>query len=295
MRPGRSSDSRPERCCADQVVGLILAGGAGRRMGGVDKGLVELAGRPLAQWVAEALRPQVAQLLISANRHREDYARLGCPVLSDRSIGDVSAPAGDRQPPSAAEPDARLKARQDAAHRSDPSAAGTTDPSHQEPPFQGPLAGIATALDLIATWPQERSPARLPAQAQAQAQAQTRLADQMQRDPAAAPGWLLVSPCDTPLIPHNLGARLATALAASQARIAIAADQERSQPLHALIPVDSGADLGVYLRGGGRSVLGWLARHRVAIATFEQIPSPFLNLNRPEDARRIQARLGLGP
>lgn len=289
MRPGRSSGSRPDFFRADQVVGLILAGGAGRRMGGVDKGLVELAGRPLTQWVAEALRPQVAHLLISANRHREHYARLGWPVLVDRSIDDLSARAGDRQPPFAAESDARLKATQNAAHRSDPSVAVTTDSSHQAQPFQGPLAGIATALDLIGTWPQERSSARLPDQAQAQA----RVADRIQRNPTAAPGWLLVSPCDTPLIPHNLGARLAAALHASQARIAIAADQERSQPLHALIPADIGADLGVYLRGGGRSVLGWLARHQVAIATFEQIPSPFINLNRAEDARRIQAQLGV--
>ncbi len=66
-----------------QVTGLLLAGGRGSRMGGADKGLLPLHGRPLAQHVLDRLRPQVAEVLLSANRHVEDYAALGATVLRD--------------------------------------------------------------------------------------------------------------------------------------------------------------------------------------------------------------------
>ncbi len=73
------------------VTGGILAGGRGRRMGGIDKGLALLEGRPLAAWVLEGLRPQVEHLLISANRNRDEYARLGVPVVADR-LADFQGP-----------------------------------------------------------------------------------------------------------------------------------------------------------------------------------------------------------
>lgn len=52
-------------------------------MGGADKGLQLLDGRPLAAWVLERLRPQVGQVLISANRNLERYREFGCPVIED--------------------------------------------------------------------------------------------------------------------------------------------------------------------------------------------------------------------
>lgn len=67
--------------------GVILAGGAGRRMGGVDKGLVELAGRPLARHVLDALAPQVDAVLVSANRNAFEYRKLGCAVVGDGEGG----------------------------------------------------------------------------------------------------------------------------------------------------------------------------------------------------------------
>ena len=76
------------------VAGLILAGGQGSRMGGVDKGLVELDGRPLVAHVIERLRPQVDSLLINANRNAEAYAQFGVPVLADRSGGFIGPLAG---------------------------------------------------------------------------------------------------------------------------------------------------------------------------------------------------------
>ncbi|MCG6896168.1 MAG: molybdenum cofactor guanylyltransferase [Thiocapsa sp.] len=65
------------------VTGVILAGGRGRRMGGLDKGLIGFAGRPLVQWVIDSLAPQVGSIMISANRNRDVYARYGLEVVSD--------------------------------------------------------------------------------------------------------------------------------------------------------------------------------------------------------------------
>ncbi len=68
----------------EQITGLILAGGRGRRMGGDDKGLQPFRGKPLIAHVIERVRPQVATLLISANRHLDEYRAWGWPVVPDR-------------------------------------------------------------------------------------------------------------------------------------------------------------------------------------------------------------------
>jgi molybdopterin-guanine dinucleotide biosynthesis protein A len=67
----------------ERVAAVILAGGQGRRMGGADKGLVEFQGRPLIEWVLDALAPQVEEIVISANRNIERYAKYGRRVLPD--------------------------------------------------------------------------------------------------------------------------------------------------------------------------------------------------------------------
>jgi molybdenum cofactor guanylyltransferase len=71
---------RPPR---DSITGLILAGGRGSRMGGVDKGLVPFEGRPLAAHVLARLVVQVGQVLVSANRNAAQYAQFGLEVLAD--------------------------------------------------------------------------------------------------------------------------------------------------------------------------------------------------------------------
>lgn len=73
------------------ITGVILAGGQGQRMGGVDKGLQELDGRPLVEWVLARLAPQVHSVLISANRNLARYAEFGCIVLPD-TIPDFAGP-----------------------------------------------------------------------------------------------------------------------------------------------------------------------------------------------------------
>jgi molybdopterin-guanine dinucleotide biosynthesis protein A len=191
-----------------QITGLVLAGGAGRRMGGVDKGLIEIAGRTLVEWTVDALAAQTSSLLISANRNLEQYRNLGYEVVADQLDG-----------------------------------------------FQGPLAGLAAAMACAET------------------------------------PWLLTSPCDTPLLPSNLAQCLAAVVTEHHVQIAIAADAERRHPLHALIPCTVRAELQAYLASGGRSVHGWLERHTVAIARFDNQPNAFSNLNRSADAGPIRKRL----
>lgn len=65
------------------LTGVLLAGGRAERMGGCDKGLLPLKGKPLIAHGIRRLRPQVAELLISANRHQEAYRVYGCRVIGD--------------------------------------------------------------------------------------------------------------------------------------------------------------------------------------------------------------------
>ena len=76
---------------AAKITGVLLAGGQGSRMGGVDKGLVELHGRPMAEHVLERLAPQVNEVLINANQNAERYAAFGHEVFPDQ-IGGFAGP-----------------------------------------------------------------------------------------------------------------------------------------------------------------------------------------------------------
>jgi molybdenum cofactor guanylyltransferase len=80
------------------LTGLVLAGGQGSRMGGLDKGLQRLHGEPLAAHVLTRLAPQTGPLIISANRHADVYAALGAPfgatVVADTMPGFPGPLAG---------------------------------------------------------------------------------------------------------------------------------------------------------------------------------------------------------
>jgi molybdenum cofactor guanylyltransferase len=175
-------------------------------MNGEDKGLILLNKRPLVAWALAALTPQVATLFISANRHLDQYAAFGVPVLPDAM-----------------------------------------------PEFAGPLAGIDSALA------------------------------------AAQTAWLLTVPCDAPFSPPDLGRRLALAVDAEAATLAVATVGAQRQPLHALLPVNLAADLRAYLRRGERRVAQWYAEQRVAWVDFSDQPTAFLNLNTPEALRALES------
>ncbi len=85
--PASSTDS----LLRQQITGVVLAGGRARRMGGVDKGLVRLHGKPMIEHVLQALQPQVGQLIINANRNRDQYAVYGLEVVADM-VGDYFGP-----------------------------------------------------------------------------------------------------------------------------------------------------------------------------------------------------------
>ncbi len=73
------------------ITGIILAGGQGRRMGSVDKGLQALRGKPMVQWVLERYTLQVDEVLINANQNIEQYQTLGYTVVAD-DIGGYAGP-----------------------------------------------------------------------------------------------------------------------------------------------------------------------------------------------------------
>lgn len=78
---------------AADITGLVLAGGQGLRMGGLDKGLQRLHGQALARRCLERLAPQVARVAVNANRHLDDYARWPCEVWPDpQEAGEFSGP-----------------------------------------------------------------------------------------------------------------------------------------------------------------------------------------------------------
>src|SRR5262245_47348515 len=76
------------------VSGIVLAGGRGSRMGGVDKGLQPLRGRPMVEWVLERLKPQVAEIIINANQNIPAYEKYGHRVAPDEIAGFAGPLAG---------------------------------------------------------------------------------------------------------------------------------------------------------------------------------------------------------
>ncbi|MCW8891126.1 MAG: molybdenum cofactor guanylyltransferase [Sedimenticola sp.] len=76
---------------SESITAVILAGGMARRMGGEDKGLVMLDGKPLIEHVLARIAPQAEAILINANRNAERYGAYGHPVISD-SLHDFQGP-----------------------------------------------------------------------------------------------------------------------------------------------------------------------------------------------------------
>lgn len=203
------------------ITGLLLAGGRGTRMGGIDKGLQPFQGEPLALHAIRRLRPQVGALLVNANRNRAAYEAFGAPVWPD-SVAD----------------------------------------------YPGPLAGFLSGLEHCTT------------------------------------PWLLTVPCDTPLFPLDLAARLAEAAAAANAEIAMASapDPEdkaeggkaaRAQPVFSLLRADLRDSLRRYIDGGGRKVHAWTAQHRTVLVPFERpgdAPEAFFNLNTLSELHALEHR-----
>lgn len=109
-----------------QVTAWVLAGGEGRRMGGVDKGLQSWRDQPLVQWVMASLRPQVQGMGVSANRNLPRYAQLLGSTCRPHTPGST-APLGEQVD------------------------LGPHPDAPDLPVHSGPLAGILTGLRLCTT------------------------------------------------------------------------------------------------------------------------------------------------
>lgn len=177
-------------------------------MGGVDKGLIEVAGRPMIEHVLAVLAPQVGRVLINANRSLERYADYGHRVVTDSLAG-----------------------------------------------FQGPLAGVVSALEVIET------------------------------------EFLLTAPCDSPLLAPDLAQRMFEALSGAKADLAVAHDGSRQQPVFLLLRRQLAADLGKFLAAGGRKIDQWFSRHRLAEADLSHRLESFINVNDPDERERVEAML----
>ena len=192
----------------DNITGLILCGGRGTRMGGVDKGLQHFNGLPLAMNALLRLGPQVDRVMINANRNLAAYESMGVPVWPD-SLGD----------------------------------------------FRGPLAGWLAGL----------------------AHCQT--------------PFMVTVPCDTPNFPLDLVSRLAAALLAEGAELAMAATLENGalqvQPVFCVLRVELRESLVASLHAGDRSVERWTAQHRCAAVLFED-NAAFANANTAQELDKLQ-------
>lgn len=192
----------------DDITGLILCGGQGRRMGGADKGLQNFKGLPLAMNALLRLGVQVGHVMINANRNLAAYESMGVPVWPD--------PMGD---------------------------------------FPGPLAGWLAGLERCET------------------------------------PYMVTVPCDTPNFPADLVERLAAALVAQDAEIAMAATLENGaiqvQPVFCLLKAELMESLVAYLHAGERKIDRWTAMHRCATVVFDDAAA-FANANTPQELAQLQ-------
>lgn len=197
----------------NDITGIILAGGRGSRMGGVDKGLQNFRGMPLALQTLLRLAPQVGPLMINANRNLSAYESFGAEVWPD-VIAD----------------------------------------------YAGPLAGFLTGLERCET------------------------------------PYLATVPCDTPLFPTDLVARLAEALERAHAEIAMAAGREedgqlRTQPVFCLLRTDLLESLVRFTQAGGRKIDAWTGQHRQVVVPFDQPgddPLAFRNANTLAELHQLE-------
>jgi molybdenum cofactor guanylyltransferase len=194
------------------ITAIILAGGRGSRMGGVDKGLQSFNGTPLALHTLLRLQMQsggpLAQVMINANRNLAAYEAFGATVWPD-VLAD----------------------------------------------YAGPLAGFLTGLERCET------------------------------------PYLVTTPCDTPLFPLDLVERLAQAMDASDADIAMVSAPEldaqgnavlRAQPVFCLMKTELLESLVDFTHKGGRKIDAWTGLHNTVTVPFDNAqddPRAFFNAN----------------
>lgn len=190
------------------ISSIILSGGRATRMGGIDKGLIALQGKPLVQYVTECLKSQVDEIIISANREINQYQALGYTVLQDETVD-----------------------------------------------FIGPLAGVNLGLM------------------------------------HAKYDFLLVAPCDSPLLPSDLAQRLYAGLLKQDADIAVATSEGDAHPVFCLCKKSVLPSLRHYLQEGGRKVSTWQKSLKYIEVDFSDKAEAFINLNTLEELAALELKL----
>lgn len=105
---------------------------------------------------------------------------------------------------------------------------------------------------------------------------------------AATTQYIVTAPCDCPLVSIGLVRRLYQSVLNENAQIGVASDGERMHPVFAIIQRDLLPDLLAYLDSGERKIDRWYARHRMAIARFDDVPQWFQNVNSPEEHAELE-------
>ncbi len=109
---------------------------------------------------------------------------------------------------------------------------------------------------------------------------------------AARTEWVVIAPCDSPLLADDCVDRLASACGNDErTEIVVAHDGERIQQAFALIRRTLLEDLEAFLQSGGRQIHQWYGQHRMQPVDFSDRPDTFLNINKPEDRDLLEARM----
>jgi len=195
----------------EKISAVILAGGQARRMQGQDKGLLELNGKMMIEYILSALSRQASRIIINANRNLEAYASFSHEVIPDKRPG-----------------------------------------------FCGPLAGIATAMEIIET------------------------------------PYLLVTPCDSPFIIDNLSERLYNEMQNQKSNISVAHDGIRLQPVFCLLRTDLLESLNDFLDQKNRKIDAWFKSEKVTEVDFSDALEMFININTPEDISKTEQMMKSG-
>ena len=195
---------------AEQITGLILAGGRAQRMGGIDKGLIPFHQKPLIETTIQRLKTQVGPILINANRNITKYAVYGYPVIMDET-----------------------------------------------PDFSGPLAGFLMGLKNCKT------------------------------------PYLLTTPCDSPLFPEDLGAKLASELEQANLDLVYASSKEAdgkvwAQPVFCLMRANLQDSLISFLDKGDLKIDRWFKELKSGTVIFDNAQA-FANANTPEELQSLEA------
>jgi len=103
--------------------------------------------------------------------------------------------------------------------------------------------------------------------------------------------YVLMVPCDSPLLPQDLARRLYQEMAQANAEIAVAHDGERMQPVFVLLQRRVLLSMQHYLAEGGRKIDRWYATHRLVNVDFSDNPDAFVNVNTPEECEALEQQL----